>query len=416
MERLTAAETVKRRALRRMKMVAAGFLVLATVVYVLSGIFAGPVWLGYVHAAAEASMVGALADWFAVTALFRRPLGLPIPHTALIPNRKNLLGASLGDFVGNNFLSEQVVRGRLRRAEISKRVGVWLSQRDNALRITSELANVARGVVTVLRDEDVQAVVEHAIVQRLMAIPWGPPLGKLLGQVLADGSHHKLVDLLCDRAYEWVRDNHAAVQRVVSDRSPSWSPKFVDSLLADRVYNEILGFAWSVKTDVNHPMREAVDRFLIDFAGDLQTDPLTMERAEQVKHQVLTHPEVQHVIGTTWENAKRMLLDAAEDPSSELRKRVLEGLISLGERLETDDSMRDKVEGWLESGAAYVVTHYRAEILTLITDTVERWDAEETSRKIELQVGRDLQFIRINGTVVGALAGLVIYACSQYLF
>jgi uncharacterized membrane-anchored protein YjiN (DUF445 family) len=308
------------------------------------------------------------------------------------------------------------VRDRLRRAEISKRVGVWLSQRDNAQRITSELAGVARGLVTVLRDEDVQAVVEHAVVQRLMAIPWGPPLGKLLGQVLADGSHHKLVDLLCDRAYEWVRDNHEAVKRVVSDRSPSWSPKFVDSLLGERVYNEMLAFTWNVKTDVNHPMRTALDNFLIDFAGDLQTDPVTMERAEQVKHQVLTHPEVQHVIGTTWANAKRMLLDAAEDPSSELRKRVLEGLISLGVRLETDDSMREKMEGWLEGGAAYVVTHYRSEILTLITDTVERWDAEETSRKIELQVGRDLQFIRINGTVVGALAGLVIYACSQYLF
>jgi uncharacterized membrane-anchored protein YjiN (DUF445 family) len=131
---------------------------------------------------------------------------------------------------------------------------------------------------------------------------------------------------------------------------------------------------------------------------------------------VLTHPEVQHVIGTTWANAKRMLLDAAEDPSSELRKRVLDGLISLGVRLETDDATRAKVEGWIEGGAAYVVTHYRAEILTLITDTIERWDAEETSRKIELQVGRDLQFIRINGTVVGALAGLVIYASSQFLF
>ncbi|REH55286.1 uncharacterized membrane-anchored protein YjiN (DUF445 family) [Kutzneria buriramensis] len=415
-ERLTAAEAVKRRALRRMKLVAVGFLVLATVLYVLSGIFAGPVWLGYVHAAAEASMVGALADWFAVTALFRRPLGLPIPHTALIPNRKNLLGASLGDFVGSNFLSEQVVRDRLHRADISKRFGAWLSQRENAARITSELANVARGVVAVLRDEDVQAVVEHAVVQRLMAIPWGPPLGKLLAHVLADGSHHKLVDLMCDRAYEWVRDNHDTIQRVVADRSPSWSPKFVDSILADRVYNEILGFAWAVKTDVNHPMRGTLDRFLIDFAGDLQTDPITMERAEAVKQQVLTHPEVQHVIGTTWTNAKRMLLDAAEDPSSELRRRVLEGLVVLGERLETDDATREKVEGWIEGGAAYVVTHYRAEILTLITDTIERWDAEETSRKIELQVGRDLQFIRINGTVVGALAGLIIYAASQFLF
>jgi uncharacterized membrane-anchored protein YjiN (DUF445 family) len=412
-EQLTAVEAVKRRGLRRMKWVAGGFLILATVLYILTGVFAGPVWVGYVHAAAEASMVGALADWFAVTALFRRPLGLPIPHTALIPTRKDVLGTSLGDFVGSNFLSEQVVRDKLRRVGISRRVGDWLARRENAERVTSELSTVAKGLVTVLRDEDVQAVVEHAVVQRLVAIPWGPPLGRLLSQVLDEGAHHKLVDVLCDRAYEWVRDHHSAVERVVTERAPSWAPKFVDSMLADKVYNEVLAFAWAIKTDENHPMRIAVDRFLFDFAEDLSTDPITMAHAEQVKQQVLEHPEVQNLIGLAWTTAKRMLLEAAEDPSSELRKRVLEGLVSLGERMCADEAFRQKADGWLEGFAAYVVTHYRAEIITLITDTIERWDGEETSRKIELQVGRDLQFIRINGTVVGALAGLVIYACSQ---
>ncbi|MBA8931729.1 uncharacterized membrane-anchored protein YjiN (DUF445 family) [Kutzneria viridogrisea] len=416
MEQLTAADQVKRRALRRMKLVAGGLLAVATVIYAVTSWLGGPAWLGYVRAAAEAGMVGALADWFAVTALFRRPLGLPIPHTAIIPTRKDVLGASLGEFVGTNFLSEVVVREKLRRAQIARRVGGWLAQRDNAERVTSELANVAKGVIAVLRDEDVQAVLEQAVVRRLVAFPWGPPLGKLLGQVLEDGAHHKLVDLVCDRAYEWVRDNHETVQRVVSERAPSWSPRFVDSLLADKVYNEVLGFAWAVKTDVNHPMRLAVDRFLAEFADDMQHDPATMERAEQVKRQVLAHPEVQNLIGSAWATAKRMLLDAAEDPSSELRKRVLEGLVSVGGRLVEDDTMREKVDGWLEGAAAYVVGNYRGEITTLITDTIERWDAEETARKIELQVGRDLQFIRINGTVVGALAGLVIYALSQLFF
>ncbi|AHI01766.1 DUF445 domain-containing protein [Kutzneria viridogrisea] len=415
-EQLTAADQVKRRALRRMKLVAGGLLAVATVIYAVTSWLGGPAWLGYVRAAAEAGMVGALADWFAVTALFRRPLGLPIPHTAIIPTRKDVLGASLGEFVGTNFLSEVVVREKLRRAQIARRVGGWLAQRDNAERVTSELANVAKGVIAVLRDEDVQAVLEQAVVRRLVAFPWGPPLGKLLGQVLEDGAHHKLVDLVCDRAYEWVRDNHETVQRVVSERAPSWSPRFVDSLLADKVYNEVLGFAWAVKTDVNHPMRLAVDRFLAEFADDMQHDPATMERAEQVKRQVLAHPEVQNLIGSAWATAKRMLLDAAEDPSSELRKRVLEGLVSVGGRLVEDDTMREKVDGWLEGAAAYVVGNYRGEITTLITDTIERWDAEETARKIELQVGRDLQFIRINGTVVGALAGLVIYALSQLFF
>ncbi|XVV08088.1 DUF445 domain-containing protein [Actinosynnema sp. CA-248983] len=400
-----------------MKFVATGFFLAATAIFLVALVFedGGPGWIGYVRAAAEAGMVGALADWFAVTALFRRPLGLPIPHTAIIPTRKNTFGDALGSFVGTNFLAEDVVKDKLRRVGVARRVGAWVSVPDNAERVTSELANVIKGAVTVLRDDDVQAIVEQAVVRRLTDQPWGPPLGKLLGQVLTDGAHHKLVDLMCDRAYDWVRDNYDRVMTVVSDRAPTWSPKFVDSLLADKVYTELLNFAWAVKTDVNHPMRQAVDHFLIEFAADLQHDPATMQRAENVKQQVIDHPDVQRLIGSAWGTAKGMLLTAAEDPSSELRKRVREGLMSFGRRLVDDETMRAKVDGWLEGAAGHVVSNYRHEITTLITDTVERWDAEETSRKIELQVGRDLQFIRINGTVVGALAGLVIYTVSQFV-
>nr|WP_133905691.1 DUF445 family protein [Actinophytocola oryzae] len=410
-------EAEKKRALRKMKLVALSFLVGAAVVFLVMSLWPGtPAWTGYVKAAAEAGMVGALADWFAVTALFRHPLGLPIPHTAIIPTRKDALGDSLGEFVGANFLSEQVVRDRLRRVGVASRLGGWLAEPANADRVTAELATVVRGLVAVLRDEDVQAVMEQAVVKRVLAVPWGPPLGKLMAGVFADGSHHKLVDLMCDRAYEWVKDNHTTVLRVVSDRSPTWSPKFVDSMVADKVYGEVLSFAWLVKTDPNHPMRLAVDKFLAEFASDMQTDPATMARAEAVKQQVLEHPEVQNVIGATWTTAKRLLLDAAEDPSSELRRRVHDGLTSLGRKLAEDDSLREKVDSWVEGAAAYVVLNYRDEITTLITDTVQRWDAEETSRKIELQVGRDLQFIRINGTVVGSLAGLLIYTVAQLLF
>src|SRR5438067_1762091 len=427
MEQLTPAnppgglanEAAKRRGLRRMKLVALSFLLGATVIFLLTSwaqAAGWPGWVGYVRAASEAGMVGALADWFAVTALFRYPLRLPIPHTAIIPNKKDQLGGSLGEFVGANFLSEQVVRDKLRRIGIARRVGGWLSQPDNADRVTSELSTVVKGLVTVLRDEDVQAVLEHAVVRRIVEKPWGPPLGQLLERVFADGAHYRLVDLMCDRSYEWVRDNHATVLRVVSDRAPSWSPKFVDAMLADKVYGEILTFAWAVKTDVNHPMRLALDKFLAEFAHDLQKDPETMARAEVVKDQILAHPDVQRLIGSAWTTAKGMLLSAAEDPSSELRRRVRDGLRSLGVRLLDEDSLRSKVDNWLESTAVYLVINYSREITTIITDTVERWDAEETSRKIELQVGRDLQFIRINGTVVGALAGLVIYSLAQLLF
>jgi uncharacterized membrane-anchored protein YjiN (DUF445 family) len=196
---------------------------------------------------------------------------------------------------------------------------------------------------------------------------------------------------------------------------PGWSPRFVDELVADKLYAEVLTFAWAVHSEPDHPMRKAVDTFLMDFAHDLRTDPATIERAESVKQQVLGHPEFQTLVGSAWGTAKKMLLEAAEDPSSELRRRVRNGLVALGGRLTSDAELRFKVDTWLEGVASYVVSNYRGEITTLITDTVQRWDAEDTSRKVELQIGRDLQFIRINGTVVGALAGLAIHTLSQLL-
>ncbi|HEX6402494.1 MAG TPA: DUF445 family protein [Pseudonocardiaceae bacterium] len=399
-----------------MKAVALAFLLGAAVVYALTRLYSNaPSWVGYVQAMAEASMVGALADWFAVTALFRHPLGLPIPHTAIIPRKKDALGENLGDFVGANFLAEAVVTDKLQRVGIGSRLGNWLEQPRNAERATAELATAVRAMVTVLRDEDVQPVLENALVRRLLEQPWGPPLGRLLAQLLTDGAHHKLVDLLTERTYQWVRDNHGAVLRVVSQRLPGWSPRFVDELVADRLYGEVLTFAWAVHTEPDHPMRKAVDKFLLEFAEDLRTDPEMIERAEAIKLQVLEHPEVRILVGSAWGTAKKMLLGAAEDPSSELRQRVRDGLIALGGRLTDDAELRSKVDTWLQGAATYVVSNYRGEITTLITDTVQRWDAEETARKVELQVGRDLQFIRINGTVVGALAGLAIHTLSQLL-
>ncbi len=414
--RITADDELKRQRLNSMKRTATGMLVVVAILFAVSSWYETQFpWLAWVAAFSEAAMVGGIADWFAVTALFRHPLGLRIPHTAIIPSKKDALAENLGDFVGANFLAEHVVRDKLRRVGVGGRLGRWLAQPRNAERVTAELATAVRGAVTVLRDEDVQAVLENAVVKRLVERPWGPPLGRLLGQLLTDGTHHKLVDLVAERAYEWVRDNHGAVLRVVSQRLPGWSPRFVDELVADRLYMEVLAFAWAVHSDPDHAMRKAMDTFLMEFAQDLRTDPATIERAEAIKQQVLAHPEVQTLVGSAWGTAKKMLLEAAEDPSSELRRRVREGLVTLGLRLTSDAELRSKVDTWLEGVASYVVSNYRGEITTLISDTVQRWDAEETSRKVELQVGRDLQFIRINGTVVGALAGLAIHTISELL-
>jgi uncharacterized membrane-anchored protein YjiN (DUF445 family) len=411
-----ADDESKRARLRRMKVVATGFLVGAAVVWIVFLAWerhGGPPVAGYVRAAAEAGMVGAFADWFAVTALFRHPLGLKIPHTAIIPRKKDQLGDSLSDFVGENFLSVPVVSEKLRSARIANRAGAWLSRRENAERVTGEAATVVRGAVAVLRDDEVQAVIDQAVTRRVVAQQWGPPMGRLLAGILEDGSHHRVVDLICDRAYDWVRGNYDTVMTLVSKQAPSWSPRFVEGLIGDRLYAEALSFAWAVKSDPDHPMRKAIDRFLTSFAGDLQHEPETIERVESIKMQLLEHPDVQGLISRAWATGKAMILDAAEDPSSELRRRVTDGVTRFGERMVLDEALREKVDAWIVDAAAYVVTRYATEITTLISDTVKRWDGPETSRKIELQVGRDLQFIRINGTVVGALAGLIIYTIGE---
>jgi uncharacterized membrane-anchored protein YjiN (DUF445 family) len=414
----TAADpdAARRRGVRRMKLIAAGFLVAATVAYALArwaGEQGAGGWAGYVAAAAEAGMVGALADWFAVTALFRRPLGLPIPHTAIIPTKKDVLGASLGDFVGENFLSSEVVRARLRAVGIGARLGRWLGEPEHADKVTEQAAAALRGVLTVLRDSDVQAVVSEAITRRADAQEVGPGLGKLLERVVAEGGHRRMVDLVCVRAHGWLVDHADSVMEAVQGGAPGWTPRFVDRKVGERVYKELLRFVTEMRDSPGHPARAAVDRFLADFAQELQSDEDTRARVERLKKDLLARSEVQELIASAWGSVRSMVVTAAEDERSELRLRTRASLLSLGRRLATDARLQEKVDGWLEDAATYLVTTYRDEITSLISETVAGWDAEQTSRKIEAHVGRDLQFIRINGTVVGALAGLLIYTLSQ---
>lgn len=406
----------RRRGVRRMKLIATGFLAVATVVYVLAkwaDAEGAGAWAGYVAAAAEAGMVGAMADWFAVTALFRHPLGLPIPHTAIIPTKKDALGASLGDFVGENFLSAQVVRTRLRAVGIGSRLGGWVAEPANADRVTEQAAAALRGLLTVLRDSDVQAVVSEAITRRAEAQEVAPGLGKLLERIVADGGHRRLVDLVCVRAHDWLVEHSGSVLEAVQGGAPGWTPRFVDRKVGERVYKELLRFVTEMRDSPEHPARGAVDRFLGDFAGELQSDPDTRERVERLKNDLLARPEVQDLIASVWSAVRGMMVAAAQDERSQLRMRTRASLLTFGRRMSADARLQAKVDSWLEDAAVYLVTTYRDQITLLISETVAGWDAEQTSRKIEAHVGRDLQFIRINGTVVGSLVGLLIYTLSR---
>jgi uncharacterized membrane-anchored protein YjiN (DUF445 family) len=421
--RYTASDELKQRGVRRMKAIATGFLVAATIVYILTtwGISAGTValgfhhWGGYVQAAAEAGMVGALADWFAVTALFRRPLGLPIPHTAIIPTKKDVFGRSLGQFVGENFLSVEVVRGRLRALGVGRRLGEWLSAPGSAERVTKEASAALRGAMAVLRDEDVQAVISEAVTRRASAQPVSQPIGAMLARILAEGGHRGVVDLCVVRAHDWLVEHSESVIQTISQEAPGWTPKFIDHKVGVRVYRELLRFAEDVRDDPRHAARGAVDSFLEDFAKELRTDPDTIARIERAKNDLLARSEVQDLIGSAWSAVRGMVVEAAEDEDSQLRRRITAGVRSFGRRLAVEERLQAKLDGWLEDAAEYVVDTYRDEITSLISDTVASWDADDASRKIEANVGRDLQFIRINGTVVGALAGLLIHTVSVLL-
>ncbi|OIK23216.1 hypothetical protein VT52_033735 [Streptomyces malaysiense] len=416
MTAFTPADEERRRGVRRMKLTATGLLLFVAVVYVLSklaGNAGAGAWADYVSAAAEAGMVGALADWFAVTALFRHPLGLPIPHTAIIPTKKDQLGVSLGEFVGENFLSQDVVRQRLRAVGIGARLGVWLADPEHADRVTAELATALRGALTVLRDSDVQAVVGEAITRRAGAREIAPGLGKMLERVVADGGHKRAVDLVVSRAHDWLVLHGDNVMGAVQGGAPGWTPRFVDRKIGERVYKELLRFCAEMRDMPSHPARGALDRFLTDFASDLQSDTETRARVERLKGEVLGRGEVQDLIASAWTAVRSMIVAAAEDERSELRTRLRSALLSLGARMASEPKMQEKVDDWLEGAAVHVVTTYRAEITSLITDTVAGWDAEHTTRKIEAHIGRDLQFIRINGTVVGSLAGLLIFTLSR---
>ncbi|WP_228034819.1 DUF445 domain-containing protein, partial [Streptomyces spongiae] len=418
MTTFSPADEEKRRGVRQMKITATGLLLLVALVYVLakwaSNAGAGG-WAGYVAAAAEAGMVGALADWFAVTALFRYPMGLRIPHTAIIPNKKDQLGVSLGEFVGENFLSQDVVRQRLRAVGIGSRLGAWLALPDNTDRVTAELATALRGALTVLRDSDVQAVVGEAVTRRAGAQEIAPGIGKMLEKVVADGGHRRAVDLIVARAQSWLILHDDQVMDAVQGGAPGWTPRFVDKRVGERVYKELLRFVTEMRDSPEHPARGALDRFLTDFASDLQSDTDTRARVERLKGEVLGRGEVQDLIASAWTSVRSMIVSAAEDERSELRLRVRASLLSLGARMATETKIQGKVDRWVEDAAVYVVTTYRREITSLITDTVASWDAEHTTKKIEAHIGRDLQFIRINGTVVGSLAGLLIYTVTRML-
>jgi len=404
------ADEERRRALRRMRGVATGLLVLAAVVYVLTLDRGGA--LGFVNAAAEASMVGAIADWFAVTALFRHPLGLPVPHTALIPRKKDELGRGLQEFVGENFLQEAIIRERLHAAHVSRRLGVWLSEPAHAQRVVDEAADVAAIALTKVRDDHIESLVRDALRPRFHEEPISPLLGGLLAEALRDDLHHGLVDLALDEVHGWLVDNPDTVADVLGERAPWWAPTRVNEAVITRLHTELVRWVGEIRDDPHHRARQALDSVLAQLADDLLNDPETQARAERLKDRLLENPAVISSAISLWDALRRALTASLADPQGAVRRRLATEVDAFASRLSTDEALQARLDGHAADAAVFVVERYGEDLTAVITHTIEQWDGREASERIELHVGRDLQFIRINGTVVGGLVGLLIHAVS----
>ena len=411
-----ADEEEKRVQLERMKRRASGLLVLAAAIYVVARYFEERhPWLGYVRATAEAGMVGGIADWFAVTALFRHPLGIPIPHTAIVPNRKDRIGRSLGRFVQNNFLSRDVIVAKLRSIGASGRIAEWLSRPESAQTLSRHAAAVLQGAVQVLRDEDVQELIDQSIVARVRRTQVAPLMGSVLATVTADNRHQELLDAALRLFARLVEENRETIRAKIGEETPWWFPTAVDDRIHDKVVSRLQANLRAVSTDPDHPLRARFNEAMDEFIERLKSSPEMIEKGEALKEEVLRHPAVRSYSASLWGEMKGALTRGSADADSPLRQRAERAITAFGESLREDPELLEKIEGWLETAALYVVEQYRHEVAELISSTVQAWPADDTSRKIELQIGKDLQFIRINGTLVGGLAGLLIYAFSQLL-
>jgi uncharacterized membrane-anchored protein YjiN (DUF445 family) len=266
-----------------------------------------------------------------------------------------------------------------------------------------------------LRDDDVASVLEQVILPRVTALPWSPVLGTFLDGILDDGTHHRLVDLLVDEGRSWLETNQENVMSLVTDQAPGWTPQWVDNRVARRVYDELHRWLSDISAAQEHSARRALDDLLRRLARDLREDPVTQARVEGIKERLIDHPEMRKATVATWATARRLLLEAIEDANGELRRRIVSGIAGFGRQIAEDAALQNRLDGYVTDLAGYVVRNYAGEVATIISDTVQRWDAADASRRIELHVGRDLQFIRINGTVVGALAGLGIHTATMLL-
>jgi uncharacterized membrane-anchored protein YjiN (DUF445 family) len=397
-----------------MKRRATGLLALAAAIFVAARYFEPRYpWLGYVRATAEASVVGGLADWFAVTALFRHPLGIPIPHTAIIGRQKDRIGRIIGNFVQHHFLAREAVSAKLRGMGIAQRAAEWLAQPENAQRIAVQLASGVAKTLEALPDDKIRDLIQQGAKDRIHATRVAPVLGKTLALVVAGDRHQELLNEAIRLAGRSVEANREMIRTKIRESSPWWVPGIVDEKIYHRILAAIEQLLRDVSQDSAHPLRASFDHKLRELVDRLQHSPETGARAEALKDEWLSDPAIEELSNWVWETTRRAVQGYATRTEGEEPGPLARGVSAFGKTLLTNQELLADIETFGINVLVDTIEKHRHEVADLIAQTVARWDPEETSRRMELAVGRDLQYVRINGTLVGGLVGLAIYVVPR---
>jgi uncharacterized membrane-anchored protein YjiN (DUF445 family) len=417
------ATTIKRESveLRTRRLAAArrratALLGAVTVLFVVvTAVGAHGTFLSYLQAGAEAAMVGGVADWFAVTALFRHPLGLPIPHTAVIVERKDQFAATLGQFVQENFLNGDVLAERIGSAQIASRVAAWLTDADNAARFAGHAADMVVRAADGLRDEDVQRALTAELTRAADSVEVAPLAGRIVKIIIAEGHHSEVFNAIVSGADRYLAEHHEELRDRFESEAPRWVPDMVYGRAFDRLYTRLRERLPEMAANPDDETRRQFEEWIAELPDRLQTSPELRERGERIKRDVLGSTVLRDWSSSLWKNVKETLRIQAADPESELRRRLAGALAAGGRRLGSDPRLQESLERVVESAARALADQFHDELAGLVTGTIQRWDAEQTSSQLELLLGRDLQFIRINGTVVGAGVGLALHAIAMAL-
>ena len=403
--------------LRNYKMFATGLFALMAVIFVVMTILEkkNPAhWIGYIRAFSEAAMVGALADWFAVTALFHYPLGIRIPHTNLIENSKERIGDNLGNFVVENFLSPQNIRPYIQKLKISNFVGDWLSKERNQENLMKELSNIVLDILNKLDDTEVVNFIGKKAKEMTDDVKINEIIGNGLDYVLDKNDHQRFITNLSKQIKEYVLNNQKMVKERVKSESFFLIPKFVDDGIAEKITKGLSNYFEEVELDENHSLRAEITQKLYEFSKEIQTEEKWVEEFRSIKNDFLKEEKIQQYSTDIWNSIKKSLSKELEEEQSALKNYLRKNLTELSENLKTDEKFQNKIDNWVRVTAYKYILKNTHQFGALISSTVGNWEGKELSEKLELEVGKDLQFIRVNGTIVGGFVGLIIYTVTEF--